>query len=187
MCGSQALPQQLCHFAAGQARKSESLETAAGAVDILAAVGTGWWLGYDVVGPLALWGLQTYAPGTYDAIGNGIGSLIETVARHWAVELSPEDSVLTFNSHVTVGNHVCLMIDSTHPRKKPNFMFYKVKLYIDQEHGMPIRLEGYDWPKRPGAAPELVEEYTYMNLKTNVGLTDRDFDPGNPQYAFGRF
>ena len=59
--------------------------TRVGAVDILSAAGTGWWLGYDVVGPLALWGLQTYAPGTYDAIGNGIGAVIESFTYQAAI------------------------------------------------------------------------------------------------------
>ncbi|MBV8675618.1 MAG: DUF1571 domain-containing protein, partial [Planctomycetaceae bacterium] len=28
---------------------------------------------------------------------------------------------------------------------------------------------------------------TYLNLRTNVGLRDEDFDPANSQYSFGRF
>lgn len=117
----------------------------------------------------------------------GIGSLIDTVARHWATELSPEESRLTFHPNVRVGNHPCTMIESVHPRKRPDFLFYMVKLYINHEHGLPIRFEAYDWPKHPGAAPELVEEYTYLNLRVNVGLRDGDFDPANPQYSYGRF
>lgn len=117
----------------------------------------------------------------------GIGALIETVAHHWSRELSPEESRLLFHQNVRVGTHVCTMIESIHPRKRPDFMFYTVKLYIDQEHGLPIRFEAYDWPKHAGAAPELVEEYTYLNLRTNVGLRDLDFDPANPRYAYGRF
>ena len=117
----------------------------------------------------------------------GLGNLIETVARHWAVELIPEYSQLVFHPNVRVGSHPCTMIESIHPQRKPTFMFYKVKLYIDHEHGLPIRFEAYDWPKHPGGAPELVEEYTYLNLKTNIGLRDADFDPANRQYSFGRF
>jgi hypothetical protein len=33
----------------------------------------------------------------------------------------------------------------------------------------------------------LVEEYTYADLRLNVGLEDRDFDASNAEYAFGRF
>jgi hypothetical protein len=117
----------------------------------------------------------------------GIGNLIESVARHWAVELSPGESILTFHNGARVGDRACTMIESIHPQRGSNFLFHKVKLYIDQEHGLPIRFEAYDWPRKLGAAPELVEEYTYLDLKLNVGLHDRDFDPANVQYSFGRF
>jgi hypothetical protein len=39
-------------------------------------------------------------------------------------------------------------------------------------------------PKRSGGEPELHEEYTYLNVKTNVGLKDIDFDVSNPKYNF---
>ncbi|MCP3695353.1 MAG: DUF1571 domain-containing protein, partial [Planctomycetaceae bacterium] len=38
--------------------------------------------------------------------------------------------------------------------------------------------------KAAGAKPEVVEEYTYLNLKINVGLTEEDFDTKNPKYNF---
>jgi Protein of unknown function (DUF1571) len=62
-----------------------------------------------------------------------------------------------------------------------------VRVYIDQETGLPIRFEAYDWPKHHRAQPELSEEYSYMQLKLNVGLRDIDFDVTNSQYSFGRF
>ena len=116
----------------------------------------------------------------------GIGSLIDSVAQHWAVELSPAESVLTFRD-VRMGDRQCTLIESVHPRHRQDFLFHKVKLYIDQEHGLPIRFEAYDWPRHAGQAPELIEEYAYLDLKINVGLRDHDFDPANKQYSFGRF
>ena len=38
--------------------------------------------------------------------------------------------------------------------------------------------------RRPGGQPELLEEYTYLNLKLNNGFTDADFDTKNPNYKF---
>ena len=49
---------------------------------------------------------------------------------------------------------------------------------------MPIRFEKYSWPPTPDGEPVLEEEYTYLRVKTNVGLTDQDFDIGNPEYRF---
>jgi len=40
----------------------------------------------------------------------------------------------------------------------------------------PIRVESYDWPKTPGAKPDVLGIFTYTKLKVNVGLTDADFD-----------
>jgi hypothetical protein len=117
----------------------------------------------------------------------GIGTLIDTVARHWAVELTPGESVLSFDQDARVGDRRCTLIESVHPRRGAGFLFHKVKLYIDQERGLPIHFEAYDWPRHPGAAPELVEQYSYLDLKVNVGLREHDFDPANRQYSFGRF
>ena len=117
----------------------------------------------------------------------GIGSLIDTVEKHWKLELRPGEAQVVFHPNMQVGDRPCLMVESTHPKEDARYMFHKVKFYVDRELGLPIRFEAYDWPEHPGAAADLVEEYSYMNLRTNVGLKDRDFDPKNSQYAYGRF
>ena len=42
-------------------------------------------------------------------------------------------------------------------------------------------------PREEGGPADLVEEYSYIDLKINVGLGDIDFDIANRQYSFGRF
>jgi hypothetical protein len=116
----------------------------------------------------------------------GIGPLLDTVSRRWALELNEDESIITFDDMV-VGERECTMIESTHPRRKGDFLFHKVRLYIDKELGLPIRFEAYDWPRKRGIEPELAEEYTYSNLKLNVGLKEIDFDVANSTYSFGRF
>ena len=49
---------------------------------------------------------------------------------------------------------------------------------------VPIRYAAYSWPKDPGGKPVLEEEYTYLDVKLNVGLGEIDFDPDNPGYDF---
>ncbi|MFO0950404.1 MAG: DUF1571 domain-containing protein [Isosphaeraceae bacterium] len=117
----------------------------------------------------------------------GLGPLIDTVAKHWAYELTPEGAVVSIHPGMTIGPRTVTLIESTHPTKRSDYLFHKVKLYIDHGLGLPIRFEAYDWPKSVGGTPDLVEEYTYVDLKLNVGLTDKDFDPNNRAYAFGRF
>ncbi len=116
----------------------------------------------------------------------GIGHMIDTIETAWSKELHPEESRIIFHEGASVGDRPCVLIESIHPEKRPNFMFHKVKVYIDVENNMPIRFEAYDWP-RGGKEPELVEEYIYSKLKLNVGLQEKDFDPANSSYSFGRF
>jgi hypothetical protein len=116
----------------------------------------------------------------------GIGHMIDTIATAWAKELHQNESRVILHPNAKVGDRRCLMIESIHPRKQPGFLYHMVKVYIDTEHNLPIRFEAYDWP-RAGRAADLVEEYTYSDLKLNVGLTGRDFDPANKGYSFGRF
>ncbi len=117
----------------------------------------------------------------------GIGRLIEIVWNRWSMELNPDESDVSIRDDMMLGDRACTMIESTHNRRKGHFLFHKVRLYIDQDLGLPIRFEGYDWPDKVGGEPVLAEEYTYMNLRLNVGLKDRDFDTSNPAYQFGRF
>jgi hypothetical protein len=118
----------------------------------------------------------------------GIGKLIDHVQARWASELNPEHSVINHYSDMQVGPYASVaMIESIHPTRQRDFLYHKVRLYIDQKSGLPVRFEAYDWPRTTKAAAELVEEYTYLNLKLNVGLDETDFDPNNSQYSFGRF
>jgi hypothetical protein len=117
----------------------------------------------------------------------GIGHLIDEVSARWAAEMKHGETAVTIQRNAMVGDRRCTMIESKHPAYHPSYLFHKVKVYIDHEHKLPIRFEAYDWPRRAGAQAELVEEYTYVNLKLDGGLGERDFDPGNPSYSFGRF
>ena len=79
---------------------------------------------------------------------------------------------------------VCTCIEVIHPVPRRNFLFHLARIFVDKELNMPIRYESYDWPKEAGGPPELLEEYTYLNLKLNNRFTDADFDVKNPSYKF---
>jgi hypothetical protein len=83
-----------------------------------------------------------------------------------------------------VNDRVCTCVEIVHPVKRSEFRYGRCRLFIDNEYNLPIRCEGNEWPSRPGEEPPLVEEYTYSNLKLNLGFTDADFDVNNPQYGF---
>lgn len=83
-----------------------------------------------------------------------------------------------------VNGRSCTLVKVTHPEKKDPYDFHIAEVYIDDEYQIPTRYAAYSWPNKAGGDPILEEEYTYTNVKLNVGLTDLDFNPDNKEYAF---
>jgi hypothetical protein len=95
----------------------------------------------------------------------------------------PENDVQIF-SGAKVDGRSCTCVQNTHSAQRAEFPFQMTRIFYDDENGLPIRWEAYEFPKQQGAQPQLVEEYTYRNMRVNVGLTDRDFDTNNDQYGY---
>jgi hypothetical protein len=115
----------------------------------------------------------------------GIGPLIQTLLKRWNHELTPGESIVVISEEQGRLSRPGTTIETIHPDRAAHFMFHKVRVTIDREFGLPVRFEAYNWPDANGV-PELVEEYSYAQIKLNVGLTDKDFDVQNAEYAFGR-
>jgi outer membrane lipoprotein-sorting protein len=73
-----------------------------------------------------------------------------------------------------------------HPRKTrpgktlfiPRYYAARGTVWVSPESLLPTRIEIFD------ANGELYERYVYRDVKLNIGLTDLDFDPENPDYRF---
>lgn len=117
----------------------------------------------------------------------GIGFIIDQLADHWPDEMRPELAEVVIDRSARVGNRDCILIECTHSQYSPRFVYHKAKIYFDKELALPIRLEAFDWPRAAGVSPELLEEYTYSELRLNVGLQSHDFDTANSEYGFRRF
>jgi len=76
----------------------------------------------------------------------------------------------------------CKVLQTENPNRGPKVEFSMTRLYIDKSTNLPVRVEQYGFPRKPGERPPLLAEYTYWNVRTNVGLKDIDFDRRNPRY-----
>lgn len=120
----------------------------------------------------------------YPVYSVGIENLIIKLIEKAERDRAAGDCVATYNGTKTINKRKCSVIEVIHDEKKAPFEFYKAMVFIDDEMQIPVRYAAYDWPTQPGAEPSLIEEYTYFNIKTNVGLTSEDFDPANKTYQF---
>jgi Protein of unknown function (DUF1571) len=114
----------------------------------------------------------------------GVKNLVRRLLEVGTQDMKYGECDVTYRKNAKVNDRVCTIIEVTHPVPRRNFIFHKALIYVDDELNLPIRYEAYTWPKTQGGRPELDEEYTYLNLKVNVGLTDADFEPANPNYHF---
>lgn len=60
----------------------------------------------------------------------------------------------------------------------PTYYAARGSVWISPDSLVPTRIEIFD------ANDELYERYVYADVRTNVGLTDQDFDATNPDYRF---
>lgn len=114
----------------------------------------------------------------------GLNRLVEKLIEKGERDKRAGPCIVTIDEGHQVGDRDCKLVQVTHPEPDPRFDFHIAQIFIDQERLIPLRYAAFLWPEKPGDPPPLEEEYTYLNVRLNVGLQDIDFDPDNPAYKF---
>ncbi len=99
-------------------------------------------------------------------------------------DMAHEECRVRIANGAKVDGRTCTVYEVNHPVERSHFRFHIAQMFIDDEMQLPTRYVAYGWPEEPGEQPPLLEEYTYRQIRVNVGLTDADFDPANPEYHF---
>jgi hypothetical protein len=127
---------------------------------------------------------QVLAESRHKITDIGLRNMITAISTRWEEESKFGECEVKYYQQAKVNEAECLAIECTHPRPRRQFQFHISRLFLDKQTNFPIRVENWGFPAQPGAKPALIEEYTYSELKTNVGLTDVDFSRDNPAYKF---
>ncbi len=120
----------------------------------------------------------------YPITNIGVDNLARQLIEKGERDRQYDECEVKFYKRAKVDDRVCTLIQVKHPEPRPYFDFHIARIFVDDELNVPIRYEAYSWPTSAGEEPVLEEEYTYRDVKINVGLTDDDFDPDNPEYEF---
>ncbi len=114
----------------------------------------------------------------------GIEKLVQRMIEKGTRDRQHDDSELLVNRHIKINGHSGTEIKLVHSRPADHFDFHIARIIIDDEMNLPVGYEGYLWPEKGSSEPVLQERYFYTDVKLNVGLTDKDFDPDNPDYDY---
>ena len=114
----------------------------------------------------------------------GIENLIVKLIERGNTAKKCPDVEVEVRKNARIKDRQCTVLQVVQPTKESGLEFYKAQVFLDDELNLPIRYIAYDWPKKNTESLDILEEYTYLNLKVNVGLTDKDFDRYNEKYNF---
>jgi hypothetical protein len=106
----------------------------------------------------------------------GIGWVIERCATGWEVERKLKRTKVSIGTF-QYANRRCTRAELIHSDSAGGKLLYQRNvIYFDQQTHLPIRVENYDWPQKPGGPAEVAEVYSYVNLRLNVDLPDEVFE-----------
>lgn len=106
----------------------------------------------------------------------GIGNMIDRFARAWENERRHNLTRQVQVADYEYNRRRCTRVETIHPNNDGHFLYYRDVIYFDKETHLPIRLEFYDWPRQTNDPGQLVEVYSFANMRLNVGLTDEVFN-----------
>jgi hypothetical protein len=106
----------------------------------------------------------------------GIGWLIEECGTGWEVERKLKQTKVRVGTY-QYAKRLCTRVELLHPTSAGGkIRHHRNIVYFDQQTHLPIRVENYDWPKTTGDNGELVEVFSYVNLRVNVELANSVFN-----------
>jgi len=114
----------------------------------------------------------------------GLHNMTTQIVEHWLTETKMTDMSVNFFPKARIGQKSCQAIEAKHSNPASGAEYHTLRLYVDSETKLPIRVQKYAFPARKQGQAVLIEDYYYSQLKTNVGLSDTDFSEKNRHYNF---
>jgi hypothetical protein len=135
----------------------------------------------DPTDPLAL------ADSRHPVTEAGIAHMTRRLISFRRMDLEDPESSIVMER--TTDEHGQLWFRSvhTHAHQKEARPYARIEVLYDPETLFPRRVANFDWPESQGGTLELAESYAYDNVNLAAELSDDDFDPANPSYAFTRY
>jgi len=114
----------------------------------------------------------------------GLVNLVRRLVEVGQEDLRYGECEVKYFTGAKINQRPCTVIQVVHPTPRDVFSVSSGPRVRRRrvENADPVR--SYDWPSEPGGEPQLIEEYTYLDLKLNNGFTDEDFSTENPEYHF---
>ncbi len=126
---------------------------------------------------------ETLVPVTEIGFNRLLGHMIHVLERHQQVDPLGNNTQAERIAGAKINNRPCTVIRIMHPQPMRGLDFHIANVFVDDALHAPVRVDYSGWPKNESSSAPLIAEYTYTNLKLNVGLTDATFNPARLRRA----
>ncbi len=118
----------------------------------------------------------------------GLTNLLKKLIERGQQDRENPNVSVTITKNIEIDGLNCdlIQVRRSEPSGRPDD-FSLAEICLDRTRSLPIRYTAYGWPTDGQSVDTklpVLESYTYLNIKTNVGLTQADFDPANHEYQF---
>jgi hypothetical protein len=107
----------------------------------------------------------------------GIGNLIQRTIKGWETDKRLNKTQVHVADY-EFNKRPVTRVETIHADDGDGaFKYYRSVIYFDKENHLPVRAEAYDWPRKGGNKEgELLEVFSFVDLKLNVNLPENTFD-----------
>jgi hypothetical protein len=113
----------------------------------------------------------------------GLKNMVEKLVGSWEEELAGKDTTARYSDAVVEvilsgkqHSYPCRMVETVHAAgSKDKYAFWKTRVYFSTETGLPVRMEGYDWPSNGAPEGLLLERYSYLDVDLKATPGDKEF------------
>jgi hypothetical protein len=126
--------------------------------------------------PLQPTGSLAMADNRYPVTMIGLQKMLDLVIAQWEADRAYSDVSLRIEDAKLATGEACTVYESSVPTPRDKVQFHITRLWIDQQTHLAVRVEQLGFPPPGETSTPVLEDYTYSNIRTNVGLSDVDFD-----------
>lgn len=115
----------------------------------------------------------------------GLTKLIDKLIERGEFDRGSTDLEVTLSEGHQLGETPVSLIRIRRPTPAEGENNFSIaEIAFDPRRQLILSYRSFGWPEEPGGEPTLLESYTYRDVRTNVGLSEQDFDPDNPEYDY---
>lgn len=108
---------------------------------------------------------------------SGMEKIVHLIASNYMLAREKGLDAIQYIGEDRIDERDMWIVEGRFP-KNQGFYAHRVIVSIDKSMSLPASISIFDWSAR------LAEEYVFRDLKINVGFTEHDFDPDNPEYNY---